>query len=104
MIIDQEYSIRILIAIKNDVKISGIGETEYGTGELNLEDVLSSLRRLKQGGIDKPKLRELLTNLVERGHLEILEGKKQAKPQSKGTYKLTAEANTLLEQHAKFNI
>ena len=99
MITDGEHRIRILIAIKNDVKISGIGETEYGTGELNLEDVLSSLRRLKQGGIDKTKLRELLTNLVERGHLEILEGKKQAKPQSKGSYKLTAEGITLLENY-----
>ena len=99
MITDQEYSIRILISIKNDVKISGIGETEYGTGELNLEDVLSALRRNKQGGIDKPKLRELLTKLVERGLLEIIEGKKQAKPQSKGSYKITAEGITALQNY-----
>ena len=104
MITNGEYGIRILGAIKNDVKISGIGETEYGTGELNASDVLSALQRNKQGGIDKTRLRELLTNLVERGHLEILEGKKQAKPQSKGSYKLTAEGITLLENYAKFNI
>ena len=104
MITDREYSIRILLAIKNDVKYFENGESRYGAGELNLEDVLLALKRLKQGGINKTKLREILTSLVERGHLEILEGKKQAKPQSKGTYKLTAEANTLLEQHAKFSI
>ena len=104
MINDNEYSIRILLAIKYDVKRFENGEFRYGTGELNLEDVLSSLKRLKQGGINKTKLRELLTNLVERGHLEILEGKKQAKPQSKGSYKLTAEGITLLENYAKFNI
>ena len=103
MITDREYSIRILLAIKNDVKYFENGESRYGAGELNLEDVLLALRRLKQGGINKSKLRELLTTLVERGHLEKLEGKKQAKPQSKGTYKLTVEGITLLENYAKLN-
>ena len=48
---------------------------------------------------NKTKLREILTSLVERGHLEILEGKKQAKPQSKGTYKITAEGITALQNY-----
>ena len=90
--------------MKNNVKWFPNGEFEYGVDEFNLEDALLALKRLKLGGIDKTRLRELLTRLVDRGLLDISEGKKQAKPQSKGTYKLTAEANTLLVQHAKFSI
>ena len=90
--------------MKNNVKWFPNGEFVYSVDEFNLEDVLLALKRLKLGGIDKTRLRELLTRLVDRGLLDISEGKKQSKPQSKGTYKLTAEANTLLEQHAKFNI
>ena len=90
--------------MKNNVKWFPNGEFEYGADEFNLEDVLLALKRLKLGGINKTRLRELLTRLVDKGLLDISEGKKQSKPQSKGTYKLTAEANTLLVQHAKFSI
>ena len=89
--------------MKNNVKWFPNGEFEYGVDEFNLEDVLLALKRLKLGGIDKTRLRELLTRLVDRGLLDISEGKKQSKPRSKGTYKLTVEGITLLENYAKLN-
>ena len=65
--------------MKNNVKWFPNGEFEYGVDEFNLEDVLLALKRLKLGGIDKTRLRELLTRLVDRGLLDISEGKKQSK-------------------------
>ena len=64
----------------------------------NLEDLLRTMKNQKQG-IDKTKLRTLLSALVTKGFLEILEGKKQSKPQSKGEYALTKEGKMWLVKY-----
>ena len=64
----------------------------------NLEDLLRTMKNQKQG-IDKTKLRTLLSALVTKGFLEILEGKKQSKPQSKGEYALTKEGRMWLTKY-----
>ena len=64
----------------------------------NLEDLLRTMKNRKQG-VDKPRLRTLLSALVTKGFLEILEGKKQSKPQSKGEYALTKEGKMWLVKY-----
>ena len=66
----------------------------------NLEDLLRTMKNRKQG-VDKPRLRTLLSALVTKGFLEILEGKKQSKPQSKGEYALTHEGKLWLTGYLK---
>ena len=50
----------------------------------------------RKQGIEKTKLRTLLSNLLTKGFIEIREGKKQSKPQSKGEYALTKEGRMWL--------
>ena len=64
----------------------------------NLEDLLRTMRNRHQGA-DKPRLRTLLSSLLTKGFIEIREGKKQSKPQSKGEYALTKEGKMWLVKY-----
>ena len=66
----------------------------------NLEDLLRTMKHRKQG-MDKPRLRTLLSNLETRGFVVKQEGKKQSKPQSKGEYALTDEGKLWLTDYLK---
>lgn len=68
----------------------------------NLEDLLRTMKRRKQG-IDKSKLRTLLSNLVIKDFLRIIEGKKQLKPQSKGEYEVTNEGKGWLTKYLEMS-
>ena len=97
---DVEYTVRVLSCMCNSVVEFEDGSYSKDQERFNLEDLLRTMKRRKQG-IDKSKLRTLLSNLVIKDFLRIIEGKKQFKPQSKGEYEVTNEGKAWLMEYQK---
>ena len=75
----------VLYALVNGVK-EGLDGTELNIEWFNQEDVLSTLKRTRGKGIEKPTLRIILEELVKRGFVNKREA--QIKTQSKGEYQI----------------
>ena len=93
-----EYTARILSSMCNSVVEFEDGTFSKGHQQFNLEDLLRTMKHRKQG-IDKSKLRTMLSNLVVKDLLRVTEGKKQSKPQSKGEYEVTNEGKDFLTKY-----
>ena len=93
-----EYTARILSSMCNSVVEFEDGTFSKGHQQFNLEDLLRTMKHRKQG-IDKSKLRTMLSNLVIEDLLRIIEGKKQFKPQSKGEYEVTKDGRDFLTKY-----
>ena len=95
---DVEYTARILSCMSNSIVEFEDGSFGKDIEWFNLEDLLRTMRNRHQGA-DKPRLRTLLSSLLTKGFIEIREGKKQSKPQSKGEYALTKEGKMWLVKY-----
>ena len=93
-----EYTARVLSCMCNSIVEFEDGTFGKDQERFNLEDLLRTMKHNKQG-IDKSKLRTLLSNLVIKDLLRVTEGKKQSKPQSKGEYEVTKEGRGFLTKY-----
>ena len=88
--------------MNDNVIIFADGTFKHHSEWFNLEDLLRTMKHRKQG-IDKSKLRTMLSNLVIKDLLRIIEGKKQFKPQSKGEYEVTNEGKGWLTKYLEMS-
>ena len=88
-----EKAKNVLYALVNGVK-EGLDGTELNIEWFNQEDVLSTLKRTRGKGIDKPTLRKILDELVKRGYVNKREA--QIKTQSKGEYQISQNGKDFL--------
>ena len=91
------YRNRILQSINNRIIEFTDGTFRSDNEWFNQEDLLRTMKRKKRG-MDKSRLRDFLDELVELELLEIREGKKQDKSNSKGEYKISTKGTDLLKQ------
>ena len=94
------YTARILSCMSNSIVEFEDGSFGKDTEWFNLEDLLRTMKN-QERGMDKPRLRTLLTNLETKAFLRIREGKKQDKRQSKGEYALTDEGKAWLMEYLR---
>ena len=90
------YRNRILQSINNRIIEFTDGTFRSDNEWFNQEDLLRTMKRQKRG-MDKSRLRDFLDELVELELLEIREGKKQDKSNSKGEYKITTKGTDQLK-------
>ena len=94
------YRNRILLSLNNKVIEFLDGTFKNNVEWFNQEDLLRTMKRHNRG-MDKSRLRDFLDDLEILEFLEIREGKKQNKPQSKGEYKITSGG---IEHLRKFSL
>ena len=92
------YVNRILSTMNNGVIYFKDESFRDHNAWFNQEDLLRTMKNQHGRGIDKAKLRILLTNLAKLEKIEMREGKKQDKSQSKGEYKITKEGQDFLQK------